>query len=304
MDLKYLQTFRTILESGSFQKAAGQLNYAQSTVTLQMQLLEQELSVKLFDKIGRKMVLTQAGRELLPYMDAALEAVAQMENYGKKENELTGSLNVALPETLLNYQMQPVIAQFRQLAPNVRLSLQLSNCYAVREQVLNGGIDMGIHYDVGGYGSSAVTERLHTYPLALVASAGLTGNELNLTDPHQRKKSCLLTVDKSSVYHKLFSRYLTDRDIVFSGEMEIGSLEAIKRCIQSDLGIACLPRFAVLAELNQGMLQEIAVPMENQEITAVYSYHKNKWITPAMDLLIRLLRSHIMQENHVVQGTP
>ena len=53
MELKYLTTFKTILETGSFQKAAERLNYAQSTITLQMQLLEQELSVKLFEKIGQ-----------------------------------------------------------------------------------------------------------------------------------------------------------------------------------------------------------------------------------------------------------
>ena len=291
MELKYLQTIRTILEAGSFQKAAEQLNYAQSTVTLQMQLLEQELSVKLFDKIGRRMVLTQAGKELLPYMDAALEAVAQMENYGKKNYELTGNLNVALPETLLNYQMQPVIEQFRQQAPNVRLSLQLSNCYLIREQVLTGGVDMGIHYEVGGYGSSAVTERLSSYPLALVASDKLAGDELNFTDSHQRKNICLLTVDKNSLYHKLFARYLSDMDIILTGEMEIGSLEAIKRCIQSNLGIACLPRFAVAKELKQGILQEVITSMENSEITAVCTYHKNKWVTPAMDLFIQLLRA-------------
>ena len=292
MELKYLQTLRTILEAGSFQKAAEQLNYAQSTVTLQMQILEQELDVKLFDKIGRKMILTQAGKELLPYMDTVLEAVKQMENYGKKEYELTGNLSVALPETFLNYQMQPVIEQFRQQAPNVRLSLQLSNCYLIREQVLSGRVDMGIHYDVGGYGSSAVVEYLSSYPLVLVASARLAGDELNFTDSHQRKNSCLLTVDKNSIYHKLLAHYLSELDIVLNGEMEIGSLEAIKRCIQSNLGIACLPRFAVANELKQGLLQEVATAMKTSEITAVCTYHKNKWITPAMDLLIRLLKNH------------
>lgn len=290
MELKYLQTLRTILEAGSFQKAAEQLNYAQSTVTLQIQILEQELSVKLFDKIGRRMVLTQAGKELLPYVDTVLEAVEQMENYGRKDRELTGNLNVALPETLLNYKMQPVIEQFRQQAPNVRLSLQLSNCYLIREQVLSGGVDMGIHYDVDGYGSFAVIERLTSYPLVLVASPMLTGDELNFTDRHQRKKSCLLTVDKNSIYHKRFVHYLSVMDIVLNGEMEIGSLEAIKRCIQSNLGIACLPRFAVAKELKQGILQEVITSMEAPEITAVCAYHKNKWVTPAMDLLIRLVK--------------
>lgn len=95
MEIKYLNTFKAILETGSFQKAAERLNYAQSTITLQMQLLEQELSVKLFEKIGRKMKLTQAGKELIPYVDNVIEAVQQMENYGKDSQELTGSLRIA-----------------------------------------------------------------------------------------------------------------------------------------------------------------------------------------------------------------
>ncbi|MFY4776502.1 LysR family transcriptional regulator [Metabacillus sp. RGM 3146] len=66
MELKYLQTLKTILETGSFLGAARKLNYTQSTVTFQIQQLEQELSVKLFEKIGREMVLTQAGEDILP----------------------------------------------------------------------------------------------------------------------------------------------------------------------------------------------------------------------------------------------
>jgi Transcriptional regulator len=60
MDLKYLTTIKTILETGTFQKAANRLNYTQSTVTFQIQQLESELGMKLFERIGRRMVLTEA----------------------------------------------------------------------------------------------------------------------------------------------------------------------------------------------------------------------------------------------------
>ncbi|EQB8890639.1 LysR family transcriptional regulator [Listeria monocytogenes] len=78
MDLKNLLTFKTILETGSFQEAARKLNYAQSTVTTQIQQLEQELQVKLFDKIGRKMLLTSAGSDLLPSVNQILETYNTM----------------------------------------------------------------------------------------------------------------------------------------------------------------------------------------------------------------------------------
>ena len=67
MELKYLNTFKVIVEEGGFTKAAERLNYTQSTITFQIGQLEQELSVKLFERIGRKMVLTKAGERLIPY---------------------------------------------------------------------------------------------------------------------------------------------------------------------------------------------------------------------------------------------
>ena len=74
-----------------------------------MQQLEQELSIKLFEKIGRTMKLTQAGKELIPYIDNVIEAVQQMESYGKENQELTGTLRIAIPETLLAYQMPRIL---------------------------------------------------------------------------------------------------------------------------------------------------------------------------------------------------
>lgn len=289
MELKYLTTFKVILDMGSFQKAAEYLNYAQSTITQQMQLLEQELSVKLFDRIGRRMELTQAGKELIPYIDDVLEAVSRMENYGKEERELKGDLRVSMPETLLVYRMQPVLKKFRMLAPKVKLSLQASNCYGIRDQVISGGTDIGLHYDVGGYGGSLVTQPLGTYPLALIANPELDGAECDYTERGQRKESSLLTVDKNSLYHAIFGTYLRERDITMNGEVEINSVEAVKRSVASNLGVACLPRFTAEEELGKGLVKELHTEMEHPAVTAVLSRHKNKWITPAMELFIRLV---------------
>ena len=75
MELKYLNTFRTIVETGSFTKAAEKLNYTQSAITFQIDQLEQELSAQLFEKVGRRMALTKAGELLIPYVDEVLGAV-------------------------------------------------------------------------------------------------------------------------------------------------------------------------------------------------------------------------------------
>ena len=290
MELKYLNTFKTILETGSFQKAAERLNYAQSTITLQMQLLEQELSVKLFEKIGRKMKLTQAGKELLPYINHVIEAVQQMENYGKSNQELSGTLQIAIPETLLAYQMPQVLKQFRRKAPNVKLSIHSTNCYEIRAQVMSGAADLGVHYDIGGYANSVIAEELRLYEFILIGSAELDTAETDFISQNQRKRLCLL-VDQSSYYYKKFREYLQERNIFLESEVNLYSTEAIKQLVKENLGIAYLPRFTVEEELKAHIIQEIPTAIQSKRIGTVCTYHKNKWITPAMEVFLQLLRA-------------
>lgn len=293
MELKYLHTFKVIAETGGFIKAAEKLNYAQSTITLQMQLLEKELSLRLFEKVGRRMELTEAGKGLLPYVDAVLLAVEQMESYGKDSQELGGSLRVAMPETLLSYVMPQVLKDFSRAAPHVKLSLQTSNCYDIREQVMNGTVDLGVHYDVGGYGASLVVEKLQDYRLVLVGSPELKGNGTDFQTAGQKKEACLLTMDKNSLYHKIFEEYLRKADIAVDREMELGSTEAVKRGVMGNLGVSFLPAFTVEKELEEKTLVKLPVSVPEPTISSVCTWHKNKWKTPAMELFIRLCQADV-----------
>lgn len=190
-------------------------------------------------------------------------------------------------------KIQPVLKKFREQAPNVRLSVDIPNCYVIQEQVKNGSIDLGIHYDIGGYGAETVIEPLNSYPLALIGSPKLHADDLDFLKKGQRKDICLLTVDKNSIYHKLFRDYLKKSDIVLNGEMEIGSVETVKQSVSSNLGVAYLPRYAAESELEQGILKELPIKQDSKTITAVCVCHKNKWRTPAMDLFLDLLRMHL-----------
>lgn len=287
MELKYLNTLRTILETGSFQSAAQKLAYTQSTVTFQMQQLERELSVKVFEKIGRKMVLTQVGKEILPHVDAILASVERLANYSKQTHELNGALHVAMPETLLTYKMQPLLKSFREQAPNVRLCLQAHNCYVIRELITNGGADIAVHYDVGGYGSTVITKPLASFPMALICSP-LADTQGDFVTAHQRKQLCLISDEKASIAQRTFAKYLCDKDIVFENTIELGSVESIKRSVSSNLGVAFLPKFTVEEELKNGKLKLQKTDIDNEQLTVICAYHKNKWLSPAMELFIRL----------------
>lgn len=80
------------------------------------------------------MELTEEGRTILPLIDKVIEAADALFYYKSTTNSLGGTLKVALPETLITYQLQPVLKTFKELAPNVRLAIQVLNCYAIYER--------------------------------------------------------------------------------------------------------------------------------------------------------------------------
>lgn len=289
LDIKHLTTLRTIVETGSFRRAARKLGYTQSTITFQVQQLEEELSVRLFERIGRKMALSQAGREILPHVERVLQSVEELRCCGKDVREMRGVLRVAMPETLLIYKAQPILRAFRGRAPNVRLLVRAQNCYQTRSQLIDGEIDAAIHYEVGGEGDAIVSRPLKRFRQSLVASPALAPECRDFVTPERGLRVTLISNDRNCISQDIFNQYLKRKKILVENVMELWSIEAIKRSVVSDLGVAYLPTFAVEAELARGALIELPTELGENEITAVCSHHKNKWIGPALALFLRLV---------------
>lgn len=289
MELKNLYTIKKILETGSFQNAANALNYAQSTITFQVKQLEHELGVKLFEKKGLKMELTEEGRQLLPLMDQVIEATERLLAYRQEQGGISGTLRIALPETILTYQLQPILQKFKQLAPNVNLSIHVLNCFAIRRQMIEGDFDIAIHYQVGKYPKGMAVKIIETFPLVLVASPMLQKPDTDFITPDQQKPICHIQNDANALYLKLFHQYLKQKNILLHTEMELWSIESVKRSVMSNLGVAYMPRFTVEEELAAGELVELETDIADSNFTAIYVYHQKKWQSPALQLFLELL---------------
>lgn len=300
MELKSLYTVKKILETESYQRAAQALNYAQSTITFQIHQLEDELSVKLFEKSGKRMLLTQDGKELLPYIDQILQATEAMQHFHDSQDGLYGELRIALPESLATYEMQSVLRDFKARAPGVKLSLQVMNCFAIYDSLLDGNFDLAIHYDVRPYPGSFETKKLASYPLTMVASPELDETAGDLIQSNQRKDICHIINDRNALYLKVLDSYLKQKNIHLEDGMEVWSIEAVKRCVMSKLGIAFLPRFTVEEELRQGRLKELQLDMPEAHMTALCAWRKNKWKSPAMESFLHLLEQHFLSPSSCI----
>ena len=297
MNTKSLVTFKTILEVGSFQKAADKLGYTQSTVTFQIKQLEEELALKLFEKIGRRMELTQAGKDIMPYVDMILQGTEQISNYGKSLSEITGSLKLAIPDSILIYNMQPFMQAFTHEAPNVQLIVNSIQSGEINPSIADGTADIGINCEKDSYPDSVVHKKLGKYKAVLVASPFANNNLLDFITPHQRKPLSLICNEPDGYYQLDMDKYLAEKDIVLNPPMKVQSIEAVKRCVMNNLGIAVVPTYSIGEELKNGSLMPIKTELDKKNYNSFYIYHKNKWISPQMELAMDLMKEHLGKEN-------
>lgn len=277
MELKYLRTFQTIMEEGSFSKAARKLNYTQSTITFQIGQLEQELSVRLFEKIGRRMLPTKAGEQLLPYVKDVLLSVDRMRCFENDLAEYRGNLRLGVGETLLCYRIPPVLKAFHQHAPNTKLFLQSMNCYDIRDELLKGSLDLGIFYeDVGGFGGGLAAFPFGKYPLVLVASPETKRRFPDFITPNRKIPVPFVINEPTCIFRQLFEKYLNQKSIALDYTIELWSIHTIKSLVKNNVGISFLPAFAVQDELNRGELAEIRTDLSDIRISAICGYNKNK----------------------------
>ncbi len=294
MELKYLITFKAIVEEGGFTKAAKRLNYTQSTITFQIGQLEQELSAKLFERIGRRMVLTKAGERLIPYVEDVLNSVDRLQNFEEDLTSWKGDLKIGIGETLLSYKIPPILKVFHEQAPNARLFLRSMNCYDIRDELIAGSLDMGVFYhDIGGVGTNLVTKPLKAYKMALIASPTIKESFSDFITPNQKIPIPFLINEPNCIFRQIFEQYLREKSILMDHTIELWSIQTIKQLVQNDVGITYLPKFAVEQELKQGTLSEIPTELSDTTITAVCGYHKNKWVSPLMQLFLKLCEAMI-----------
>jgi DNA-binding transcriptional LysR family regulator len=299
MDTKYLETVRKINETGSFRGAAEELSYAQSTITFQVRQLESEFGVRLFERSGGRMVLTEGGREIMPYIERVLDSAEALDSFCRRKTGEQDTLTIAAPESLVTYQLQHTLKIFKEKKPDVKLRLRCMNCFAIYNGLLGSGIDIAIHYDVGKYPSSFETSRIASFPLVLVGSPALTEKERDFVTAGQTKKLCQIQDDPDALSLKIFRQYLEDREITLEPDIEVWSIEAVKRSAMSNLGVAFLPRFTVEDELRSGELIELPAEIEDPSMTAVYAVRNDRWRSSCAELFLDILR----EEFPVVSGS-
>jgi DNA-binding transcriptional LysR family regulator len=296
--LDQLRILKAIAAEGSFKRAADSLYVSQPAVSLQVQNLERQLDVPLFDRGGRRAQLTEAGYLLLSYGEKILtlceETCRAIEDL---QNLQGGTLIVGASQTTGTYLLPRMIGMFRQKYPDVAVQLHVHSTRRTAWSVANGQVDLAI---IGGEVPTELQDSLEIIPYA--------EDELELiipvfhpfakVDKIQREdlyKLQFIALDSQSTIRKVIDQVLTRCDIDtrrLKIEMELNSIEAIKNAVQSGLGAAFVSISAIAKELQMGMLH--CAPIEGVVVkrTLWLIFNPNRYRSKAAEAFSREILPH------------
>ncbi|MFV2172105.1 LysR family transcriptional regulator [Actinomadura sp. LOL_016] len=294
MELKHLTTFLAVTHRLSFTKAAQDLGYAQSAVTAQIKSLETDLGVPLFERLGRRIALTDAGIELreharflVGYAQEVREAVHEA---GGGSRRIRGTLRVAAPESLCAYHLPPVLRALRTSFPLLQVVFGPAGRTGLLDALGEGALDAGFLIEESVDHPMVSADRMAEETLVLVAHPEhhLTAR----TEVHTAELAAetLLLIERGCAQRDVIERELK-RAGIRPVRMEFVSVEALKRCAAEGLGLAVLPASTVADEVARG---EVAVlPWTSEPVLGIYLVrHKDRRVTTVLRELTALTRAH------------
>ncbi|MFI2077487.1 MULTISPECIES: LysR family transcriptional regulator [Streptomyces] len=260
MELRHLATFQKVAAVMSFTRAAAELSYAQSSVTGQIKALESSLQTQLFDRLGGKIQLTDAGVRLLPYAEQILALAEEARADVAGLREPAGTLVIGTMESITSYRMPPLLELFHHRYPRVQLSLRPSLCAETCQALRHGVYDLGFLMEQTTEHQGLETVVLAQERLVLVASPSYPlATEQRVTTEALRQAQVLAT-EAGCAYRELFEAELSTGDGNPVGFLEFGTIEAIKRGAAAGLGVCLLPEMTVADAVRAGEL--VILPWE------------------------------------------
>lgn len=281
MELRQLKTFQMVANSLSFTQAAILLDYAQSSVTAQIQALEGELGVPLFNRLGRHIQLTEAGERLLWYAGRLLSLADEAQADVSGRQPVEGAIAIGAPETICTYRLPAILRHFRTCYPNVRLSFRPMLDAELYRSVKNGSLDVAFLLQEPLESDALLMESLIEEPLLVVSAADHPLAQRPQVGPANLRGETLLLTENGCGYRHLFERALAGEHIYSVVKLEFSSVEAIKQCVAAGLGIAFLPQVAVAESIAQGKLAALCW-QEPFRVCTQMVWHKEKWLSPIL----------------------
>lgn len=299
MEFRNLITFLKVAELKNFSKAAEKLGYSQSAVTVQIRQLEQELGIRLFERLGKGVELTEGGRrfvfyanEILNTADQAAESVRK--KAGDAPEELTGALRIGSAESILTALLPGLLMEFHRRFPKVELIVRAADRIdTFLGELKDNCLDLLITLEEKAEYPGMIRTLLREEEIIFIRPGGWeqAGEERVWKKESLTELPFVLTEKGESYRHEL-ERLLAQFDLAVQARLEIGNTETIVHLVEKGFGASFLPRFSARKALERGSVKEIRTDLPRLTMWSQLYYHKNKWISPQMEAFITMTQEY------------
>lgn len=286
MELRNIITFCKVYNLKSFSLAAKELGYAQSTITTQIQTLENDLGVKLFERIGKNIELTSKGKIFLDYAEEIVELVNKSQDAVNELGEPNGILTIGVAESLCTMILNEPLRIYHEKYPNIEIIVKVATYADLLTMIKTNNADLVLMIGEKVNDLDLIHAMYYDEPMAILSAPQnllVNKNKIKIKDLEQEP---LILTEKGCSYRAAFKKQFNIQGLEPRISFEIGGLEAIKKLTMSNLGITLLPYMTVKNEIKKGKLKVLNVEDCEFNIKTQLLYHKNKWFSVAMKTFI------------------
>jgi DNA-binding transcriptional LysR family regulator len=258
MELYPLRVFLTVASEKSFSRAAEKLARTQPAVSLAVQRLENELGEMLIDRSVKQLLLTDAGRIVVDYARRFENLEADLENaLAELRDNSSGRLVIGANESTTLYLLGQ-IEQYRRLYPKVKVQVRRCLSSRIPAQLIDGDLELGLlSYDPGD--DRLVSTVIYTDHLAFIVSPEHRFAGRESVSIAELDMETFIAHNVVSPYREVVLREFQRHQVALNMDVEMPTVESIRRMVQRNQGVAFLPRLCVEQEVEQGVLAEVQV---------------------------------------------
>jgi DNA-binding transcriptional LysR family regulator len=291
MELYELQVFATVVGERSFSRAAEKLLRTQPAVSLALQRLEAELGEKLIDRSAKGLVMTDAGRTVLDFarrfdnlrqeMDSAL---TELRDKG------AGRLMIGANESSTLYLL-PHIERYRRLYPKVKVQVRRSQSSKIPSELLDGNLELGVvSYDPAD--ERIVSKVIYNDALAFVVSPRHRFAKRKTVSISELGMETFIAHNVVSPYREVVVREFRRHKVPLNMDVEMPTLESIRKLVQSNEGVAFLPRMCVRHEVERHAVCEVKVKELHVERMVRLLFVKARTLSHAAQAFLDVVQGH------------
>lgn len=290
MDIRNLNTFVRAVELGSFTKAAEELNYVQSTVTMQIQQLEKELGYPLFDRIGNKLSVTSLGTEFLNYAYEILHTVEKAEMLGKNPEDIHGVLRLGVSESILIGTLMELLPAWKERYKNLDLRIKTGHTTELLEQLKQNQLDMLYLSANRNTDPDLRCHYIHKEYLVFVSSPEHPLATQSRIPFAELMKHNFLVTEREGICYGRLRELAAHFQVSINDSAEIDNISVIAELVTKGMGIAFLPEYAIQKRIADNSLIKLDVDITDQVYYSQVLCHKSRWMSPFMAGLINRIK--------------